>query len=111
MAVCEAIEATTGLTNVQIKWPNDIIVDGRKVAGILIESVMSTVDSLVPRLVIGIGINVNHSVDHADPDALLPPISLLELLGRQTSLTDLLIATVRSVISGLRPFGFIVGEI
>ena len=44
---------------VRVKWPNDVFVDDKKIAGILIESVLS--GNLVKHLVIGIGINVNES--------------------------------------------------
>ena len=43
--------------NPQIKWPNDILLNGRKTAGILVESVWSGED--VDSLVIGMGINVH----------------------------------------------------
>src|SRR5262249_5814013 len=40
-----------------IKWPNDVLIDGRKVAGILTES--STVGGRLEAIVVGIGVNVN----------------------------------------------------
>lgn len=51
VAVCESLLGYTG-RRARIKWPNDIVVDGRKVAGILIESRRKDT------YVIGIGINV-----------------------------------------------------
>jgi BirA family transcriptional regulator, biotin operon repressor / biotin---[acetyl-CoA-carboxylase] ligase len=45
---------------VAIKWPNDVLIDGRKVAGILIESPGGAAPAK-DRLIIGIGINVNNS--------------------------------------------------
>ncbi len=56
VAVTTAIRDYTGL-NAQIKWPNDILIDGKKTAGILIE-MKSDRDSLY-FLAIGIGVNVN----------------------------------------------------
>ena len=56
VAVSQAIETMTGLP-VECKWPNDLLINNRKVAGILIEA--STKSNDVEHVVIGIGINVN----------------------------------------------------
>jgi BirA family transcriptional regulator, biotin operon repressor / biotin---[acetyl-CoA-carboxylase] ligase len=56
VAVAAAVEKTTGL-RVQCKWPNDLLIDGKKFAGILLEG--SLKQSSVEYVVIGIGINVN----------------------------------------------------
>lgn len=56
VAVSRAIERVTGLVN-EIKWPNDIVIHGRKVCGILTE--MSTQEDYVNHVVVGIGVNVN----------------------------------------------------
>lgn len=56
LAVARTIRAVTGL-EAQIKWPNDVLICGRKVCGILIESGVS--GNSVDYAVIGIGINVN----------------------------------------------------
>lgn len=62
LAVSLAIEETTGLTP-QIKWPNDVLLSGRKVCGILIETEFSGSD---PRYaLIGVGVNVNFEIDPA----------------------------------------------
>lgn len=57
VTVCKAIENTTGI-NVGIKWPNDIQVGGKKLAGILTESMMG-MDG-VEYIVCGIGINTKY---------------------------------------------------
>ena len=54
LAVRQALLAI-GLDDVALKWPNDVLLQGRKLAGILIESVRATAQAEV---VIGIGINV-----------------------------------------------------
>ena len=65
----------------QIKWPNDILLNEKKVAGILIESVWSGED--VDSLVIGMGINVfKDSVPPADM-LQFPATSLEEMLGHE----------------------------
>jgi BirA family biotin operon repressor/biotin-[acetyl-CoA-carboxylase] ligase len=53
-AVCETIRRATGL-EARIKWPNDVLIRGRKVCGILIELARGTV--------VGIGLNVNQSAE------------------------------------------------
>lgn len=82
----QAIEDITGL-NVQIKWPNDLRIGGRKVAGILGEMQLP---STRVSLIIGIGINVNI------PSACFPPsirsslTSLLDCLSRPVNRVQLL---------------------
>lgn len=58
VAVAEAIIHTTGI-DAKIKWPNDILIDGKKVCGILTE--MSTEMDAINHVIIGVGINVNNS--------------------------------------------------
>jgi BirA family biotin operon repressor/biotin-[acetyl-CoA-carboxylase] ligase len=60
VAVAGGIEKVTGIQP-GIKWPNDIILDGRKVCGILTE--MNSEVEQVNFIVLGIGINVNQHVD------------------------------------------------
>lgn len=57
MAVAKAINETTGLVS-QIKWPNDIVVNKKKVCGMLTE--LSAEMTQVNYVVIGIGINANN---------------------------------------------------
>jgi BirA family transcriptional regulator, biotin operon repressor / biotin---[acetyl-CoA-carboxylase] ligase len=90
LAVADALR-TRGLST-QIKWPNDVLLNGRKVAGILIESVWSGDE--VDCLVIGIGVNI---LNGAVPSAELlqfPATSLEESLGpaveREKILHDIL---------------------
>lgn len=58
MAVVRAIEKVTGIKDVGIKWPNDIVVNARKVSGILTE--MRILEKRIDCVVIGVGINVNN---------------------------------------------------
>jgi BirA family transcriptional regulator, biotin operon repressor / biotin---[acetyl-CoA-carboxylase] ligase len=77
VALAEAIERATGL-HASIKWPNDLLVDGRKLAGILAEGILGASGSdgvpQVASVVLGYGINVAQTA--------FPP----ELSGRSTSL-------------------------
>ena len=56
LAVCEALQSLAPSADVQVKWPNDVYLAGRKICGILLESVPGWRD----RLVVGIGVNVNN---------------------------------------------------
>jgi BirA family biotin operon repressor/biotin-[acetyl-CoA-carboxylase] ligase len=74
LTVADAIAGITGLAP-RLKWPNDVLVDGRKVAGILTE--MASLDAWVGYVVIGIGINVNHGAGDFPEDLRLAATSLL----------------------------------
>lgn len=56
LAVCEALQSLAPSADLQVKWPNDVYLAGRKICGILSESVPGWRD----RLVVGIGVNVNN---------------------------------------------------
>jgi BirA family transcriptional regulator, biotin operon repressor / biotin---[acetyl-CoA-carboxylase] ligase len=58
VALHHAVERNTGL-EADIKWPNDLLIGGKKVAGILAE-IQAEVDR-IHYLVIGVGLNVNHT--------------------------------------------------
>src|SRR5205823_754974 len=68
LAVAETVEDTLQLA-AQIKWPNDVMVDRRKVAGLLAEAR----DGIV---VLGIGLNVNQTREQLPADARVQPASL-----------------------------------
>lgn len=59
ISVAEAVERYTGLA-AKIKWPNDIVVNGKKICGILTEMEMGLETKEIQYLVIGVGINVNN---------------------------------------------------
>ncbi len=81
LAVVHSIAAVTGLKS-QIKWPNDVLINGKKVCGILIESDLQ--GNAVNYTIIGIGINVD--LRSADFPEILPiATSLGDELGREVS--------------------------
>jgi BirA family transcriptional regulator, biotin operon repressor / biotin---[acetyl-CoA-carboxylase] ligase len=84
LAVAESVEAATDLS-VQVKWPNDVMLDRKKVAGVLLESV----DGVV---VCGIGVNVNQSREQLPAGASLAPCSPRSVTGRVHDRGDLLVA-------------------
>ena len=83
-AVAEAIADVTGI-DPAIKFPNDVLVDGRKVAGILAESSEG-------RVVLGVGVNANQTADELPGDAQTQPTSLRVELGEPVDRAALLAA-------------------
>lgn len=82
VAVAEAIERSAGLAPV-IKWPNDVLVNGFKVAGMLNE--MSAETERVDFLVLGIGVNINMQRDQFPADLRHPASSLAIEAGHEVS--------------------------
>ncbi len=56
VALCRVLEGV-GLRGVEVKWPNDILVCGKKIAGVLVEN--SIMGDRLSRSVVGVGLNVN----------------------------------------------------
>lgn len=67
VAVCDGIQAACGLRP-QIKWTNDIILNGKKLVGILTELGLVSESNDLDYLVTGIGVNVNQSAGDFDPE-------------------------------------------
>lgn len=81
LAVVHSIEAVTGLRP-QVKWPNDVLISGKKVCGVLIES--SVRGNTVDYAIVGIGINVNLRISDF-PEISPIATSLSDELGRDVS--------------------------
>jgi len=87
LAVAKVLHEKYGL-NVETKWPNDVLVDGKKICGILSE--MNTISGKANYVVVGVGINANVNVEKDFPAELKPIATSLEsLLGRKVSLEEL----------------------
>ncbi|MCD6487049.1 MAG: biotin--[acetyl-CoA-carboxylase] ligase [Syntrophobacterales bacterium] len=80
VAVAEALLSLTSL-DVRIKWPNDIMIHGRKLAGILTE--ISTEMDAVEYVIIGLGLNVNIPYDLFPTDISDMATSIILETGRQ----------------------------
>jgi BirA family biotin operon repressor/biotin-[acetyl-CoA-carboxylase] ligase len=79
VAVVRAMSLKTGLSP-RIKWPNDILINDKKVAGILLETKIS--HTRVEHGVIGVGINVNQTLADLPEELRLGASSLRMELGR-----------------------------
>ena len=86
LAVVRAIKRVTGLET-QIKWPNDVLIKGKKVCGILIENEVK--EDKVNFAIIGIGINVNFN-PLAFPEIAEIATSLSHELGAEISKAELI---------------------
>jgi BirA family biotin operon repressor/biotin-[acetyl-CoA-carboxylase] ligase len=92
LAACEAIEQVTGL-RANLKWPNDVLVSGKKVAGILVEAALD--GDRVGHAVLGLGMNVSLA---PPPEAVdFPATSLEAEAGREIDRFHLL----RAILSRL----------
>jgi BirA family biotin operon repressor/biotin-[acetyl-CoA-carboxylase] ligase len=74
-AVAAAISSETGVT-AQLSHPNDVLVKGRKLAGILAEASTG-------RVILGIGVNVNQATDDLPKETPKPPTSLRTETGQE----------------------------
>ena len=92
LAAREAIAEQTGL-QCDVRWPNDLLLNGKKVSGILTE--MHAEPDQVKFVIVGIGINVNHA---AFPKELEPIATSLRMAtGRQDSRLELLVKLLRAL--------------
>lgn len=83
-AVAAALSRETGVA-AELSHPNDVLIGGRKVAGILPEAT-------VGRVVLGIGVNVNQTADELPGETPKPAASIHEATGREWPRAPLLAA-------------------
>lgn len=85
VAIVETVSPMLPSSRVGIHWPNDVLADGRKLAGILTEVLPDG------RCVLGLGVNTNNSLADAPADLQTTAISLRDLTGETIDPTELLI--------------------
>ena len=90
LSVCEALNKMYPVS-FKIKWPNDIVAEGKKVCGILTEGVISQTES---KAIVGIGINVNN---RCFPDDLKQKATSLYLLTEQISEREKIIHKISDI--------------
>ncbi len=87
VAMCQTLEALAPDCLVQVKWPNDVYLAGRKVCGILVEKR----DLAEPILCVGVGVNVNNSLENAPQDVQQRAIALTDVTHREHFLPEILL--------------------
>lgn len=91
-AVARALRAETGV-DATLRHPNDVVIAGRKLVGILPEARSG-------RVVLGIGVNVNHEAAELPADTAKPPTSLRVELGRPVERAPLLATILAELEDG-----------
>jgi BirA family transcriptional regulator, biotin operon repressor / biotin---[acetyl-CoA-carboxylase] ligase len=91
VAVAESIKPLLHDQQIGLHWPNDVIVAGRKLAGILIE-VLST-----GHFIIGIGINTNTPMTDAPSELAATATTLLEITGKRHDHIEILISLLNNL--------------
>jgi BirA family transcriptional regulator, biotin operon repressor / biotin---[acetyl-CoA-carboxylase] ligase len=97
--ISEVIENEFSLKTT-VKLPNDVQIDGRKVAGVLVE--MRAREKALHSAIVGIGINVNQALEDFPKELQSRAISLAIAVGRQVDRQNLAIAVLRSLDRGYR---------
>ncbi|OGF57361.1 MAG: biotin--[acetyl-CoA-carboxylase] ligase [Candidatus Fraserbacteria bacterium RBG_16_55_9] len=98
VAIARALRERYGIP-VSVKWPNDLLLNHRKLGGILIE--LSTVGERIEWLVAGVGINVNNPVPG---EARIPSISLSGALARPVELEEFFVIALRAIAQSYSTF-------
>ena len=93
LGAAAAVEEVTGLP-VQLKWPNDLLLHGKKLAGVLTETQLE--GDRIAYAVVGLGLNVNLALP-ADHELAPTAISLSQALGQPVSRLALLQALLRHI--------------
>lgn len=92
LAICHLFERSPWTLPMQLKWPNDVYVRGKKLGGILIEHLGS-------KLVIGIGLNVNQQFENAPEEVRVRATSLQFEMKTECDTNSLLVDTVKEVLA------------
>lgn len=92
VAVCRAIESVCGVRP-QIKWPNDVLVDGKKLCGILTEMGVEAETGALGYVVVGMGTNVSQTTEDFGPE-LRDIATSLHLLSVKITRQELALALI-----------------
>ena len=97
-AIADAAEGVLEKTaSIQVKWPNDVMVNGKKISGILLES-ESTGDNGVRWAIIGVGVNIEAHPARSETEL---EATSLATEGAKTSISEILSAIIRHFDAGI----------
>jgi BirA family transcriptional regulator, biotin operon repressor / biotin---[acetyl-CoA-carboxylase] ligase len=91
VAVVDALAPLVPGHEIGIHWPNDVMLDSRKLAGILIEVLPDG------KHIVGVGINTNNTATDAPPEVRPRVVTLRDVTGREHDSAELLIAILREL--------------
>ncbi len=100
LALCKALQHSTD-TNVGLKWPNDLLFEGRKLGGILIES--RPLGEANFYFAVGFGLNIFMS-DQELAEIPQPATSLVQIAATEVDRNRVLMSSIDSVIRSIREF-------
>ena len=107
-AIDDAIAAHANGCDVRIKWPNDVLINGRKVAGVLCETITRGATTFV---LVGVGVNGNFPVAALPESLRTSATTLLDVIGSRVDLDRLLGDLVGRLAGALTAHGIGGGEI
>ncbi len=94
LGIADALDHLLGPPRVcQVKWPNDVYIDGRKICGILPERPHGDAGPLI----VGIGLNVNNTMSDAPDDIRVSAVALCDIDAQMRSLADVLIVVLQQL--------------
>ncbi len=96
VAVCHAVRGLLTDETVGLHWPNDVYVGQRKLAGILTEALSPR------RVIIGIGLNSNNTLDEAPAELRATAVTLRDLIGSPVDAAALLVSLLHELRAALR---------
>lgn len=92
--IARELESTLGIC-IQLKWPNDLYLDGKKCGGVLLET--KTIQDGVTAVVVGVGVNVT---SHPNEELLGRPVTALQSTRQESVvLEDVALAVMRAIIA------------
>lgn len=84
-----------GIEDVKLKWPNDVMIGERKIAGILSEFV--SINETSSGIIVGIGVNQNCPISKMPPGLQWPTTSIIDEIGIETSVQALLCSIINEI--------------